>query len=179
MSKVQPHGAPLENFVPRTSVGLRFKHIFKTAKGELLALRQGTAWIRRIGNWSDKVKKTPVIICPGATGCALFYKEWALNLAKAYDGPVLLFDRFNMGLSDRLDSAIFKNGLELYSDQLSQIMENLEIRIAHFVGFSYGAVVVAHFAALFPQKVERIAMVCNSPFFWFSITLTYTHCKIW
>jgi pimeloyl-ACP methyl ester carboxylesterase len=146
---------------PKTTVELRNKHR-STAKGALLHMWSGadwlgTCWVRKIGDWTDSTKPA-IIICQGGTGCAMLYKEWAQKMAKAYGGRVLLWDRFNMGLSDRLPTNKHKNDFDLYSEQLSLIMSQLDLPSAHFVGFSFGGVVVAHFASLHPDKCCRIAM---------------------
>ena len=96
---------------------------------ECLELEEGTCWCRRIepAGWrgggapaseetesnapaastsdSQEVESSriPIVVCSGGTGAGMFYKQFATDLAASYQGPVIIFDRFNIGLSDRLD----------------------------------------------------------------------------
>ena len=96
---------------------------------ECLELEEGTCWCRRIepAGWrgggapaseetesnapaastsdSQEVESSriPIVVCSGGTGAGMFYKQFATDLAASYQGPVIIFDRFNIGLSDRME----------------------------------------------------------------------------
>ena len=96
---------------------------------ECLELEEGTCWCRRIepAGWREsgapaseekesnapaastgesqevESSRIPIVVCSGGTGAGMFYKQFATDLAASYQGPVIIFDRFNIGLSDRLD----------------------------------------------------------------------------
>lgn len=158
MAKVGPHEEPpprrKKGRAPRTASGLRAKFM-PHAKGETLDLKEGTVWIRKF-NWEANTKPC-AILCSGATGCALFYKGFAEKFCKMYNGKVLIWDRYNMGLSDRCKK--HRNGNVLWESQLLQLMDALKLDKANLVGFSQGGVLTTYFAARHPNRVARMAML--------------------
>ena len=75
----------------------------------------------------------------------MFYKTFAQSLQVAYEGPVLIWDRFNIGLSDRIVES--KNGMDLWLSQLVQMTDLLigVDRKSHFVGFSLACIIMMKF----------------------------------
>lgn len=102
-------------------------------------------------------KKIPIVVCSGGTGVGMFYKQFADKLADMYEGPVFIWDRLNMGLSDRYKRQT--NGPVLWSNQLSDMMEQQGIEKAHFVAISLASVIMTHFHSMFPKKCASIAMI--------------------
>lgn len=124
---------------------------------ETHALREGTTWAKWVGEGRVDSKALPVVLCPGGTGNGLFYHGFAAKLSESLGCRVLLWDRFNIGLSDRI--AGVANGLELWTSQLAQLLDALGVARAHFVGLSLASVSVSHFALAHASRVASIAMV--------------------
>jgi len=81
----------------------------------------------------------------------------AKQLAAAHGADVVVFDRFNVGLSDR--TAFEDNGPDLWTRQIGELLERLGAPAVHVIGVSFGSLVAAHFAAKYPKKVVTFAMV--------------------
>jgi len=74
---------------------MRTKHV-EVAGGETLQLTQGACWIRKFA-WESSAGPV-IIMLPGATGCALFYKQFTEKVVQQCNQRALIFDRFNIGL---------------------------------------------------------------------------------
>jgi len=71
---------------------------------------------------------------------------------------VLTFDNYGRGWSDAPDTRYDE---ELFVGQLSELLFALQIRTPiDLIGVSMGGVIVAAFAARFPQHVARLGLVC-------------------
>ena len=66
-----------------------------------------------------------------------------------------MFDRFGIGLSDRLPRV----DAELWCRQICQIMDARGVTRAHFLGLSFGALLVAHFESQHPERVVRVGLL--------------------
>eukprot|EP00965_Chrysotila_dentata_P218981 6190872-Pleurochrysis_carterae.AAC.2 len=125
--------------------------MFKVPAEQQHQLSDGVCFARWIGSGSG----LPVILLGGGTGCALFYKAFAEKLSAQYNGPVLIWDRFNIGFSDRVPN----NGLVLWTRQMLELMDILAIKKAHLACFSLASISGAYFAVEHPSRVARIALV--------------------
>ena len=93
-------------------------------ESETVTLTEGIMWFRWFNNnHQSNVNVPPIIISIGGTGTAMFYNTFAQKISSLYNnGPVLLYDRFNMGLSDRIENQY--NGATLWFSQLDQLLES-------------------------------------------------------
>jgi esterase len=100
-----------------------------------------------------------VIMVHGMFGnLAQFYLTLGPHLSKKY--RVVMYDIKSHGRSDKSDK-----GYDLISltDDMLNLMNALEIASAHFIGFSYGALMVLKFAMRFPERVSKIALIETPP----------------
>ena len=105
--------------------------------------------------------RLPIIICIGNSGCAMFYNAWAKALAEEYGGRVLIYDRFNIGLSDRVK--LDANDFPFWISQIAELMDVLKVPTAHFIGVSLGSEIVTRFAINYPARTGYLAVI--SPLF--------------
>jgi pimeloyl-ACP methyl ester carboxylesterase len=138
------------------SVSLLRTH-FEIPKDELIALDEGVMWLRWFGKETASTLKPPILLCVGGTGCGMLYKAFAIKLQILYGGPVIIWDRFNMGLSDRVMHK--RNGVALWTRQILQLLDNLHLTHVHLLGFSIAGTLLAYFGSRHPSRVSRMAMV--------------------
>ena len=91
----------------------------------------------------------------------MFYNAWAKALAEEYGGRVLIYDRFNIGLSDRVN--MDTNDFPFWVSQIAELMDVLEVPTAHFIGVSLGSEIVTQFAINHPARTGYLAVI--SPLF--------------
>jgi pimeloyl-ACP methyl ester carboxylesterase len=72
------------------------------------------------------------------------------------DYRVILFDNRGHGLSER-PTEPEKYGLEMVHD-VARLMDHLQIKRAHLVGYSMGAFIAHKFAALYPDRAKSIVL---------------------
>lgn len=97
-------------------------------------------------------------------GNALPNFTWDYNFEELVEAGfrVLRYDLYGHGFSDRPYLEKYDN--ELYSRQLAELIEKLEINTpVYLVGTSQGGSISAYFATEHPRKVEKIALL--APFF--------------
>jgi pimeloyl-ACP methyl ester carboxylesterase len=128
---------------------------FAIPEDDCHALTDGVTWARRLGPQTNN--KLPIILCAGASGCAMFYKAMAERLAEFYDGPVVIVDRYGIGLSDRVAGQ--RNDLDLWSRQLDELVKSLGYEQAHFMGSSFGCAVLVYFESKFPARVASLGFI--------------------
>jgi pimeloyl-ACP methyl ester carboxylesterase len=100
-----------------------------------------------------------IIMVHGMFGnLAQFYLTLAPHLSNKY--RVVMYDIKSHGRSDKSEK-----GYDLVSltDDMLELMNALEIDSAHFVGFSYGALMTLKFAMRFPDRVRKIALIETPP----------------
>jgi pimeloyl-ACP methyl ester carboxylesterase len=88
------------------------------------------------------------------TNLAVYFYYIAPRLAKRH--RVILYDLRSHGLSERRDEGYT---LEILLDDLMHLMDALEIRRAHFVGYSYGGAIALFAAIRHPERVARLALI--------------------
>ena len=120
-------------------------------------------WFRWFNNnHQSNVNVPPIIISIGGTGTAMFYNTFAQKISSLYNnGPVLLYDRFNMGLSDRIENQY--NGATLWFSQLDQLLESEIVGLkgkhkVHFCTFSLATNILLSYAAN-SKNSERIRSI--------------------
>lgn len=84
---------------------------------------------------------------------------WRYNVDALVDAGyrVITYDRPGFGLSDKSES--YNYGMDNQIDLMAQLMDALAIESAVVVGHSAGGNVAAHFAATYPQRVEKLVLV--------------------
>lgn len=95
----------------------------------------------------------PLILMHGTGGHAEAYMRNLANLAASY--RVIAFDFVGHGYSEGPDVPYT---LDVYADQLSNLLDALEIRSARLSGESLGGWVTAWFSAQHPERVERAVL---------------------
>ena len=75
---------------------MNLRTFYKIPDVEVLQLKQGKMWCRVYGK--DASNKVPILLCIGGTGTAMFYKNFAIKMQTLCNGPVIIFDRFNICL---------------------------------------------------------------------------------
>ena len=106
--------------------------------------------------FKDPKRKTLVLI----HGLGLNQDVWAWQISlfkKNYN--ILIYDLLGHGDSKDPENEI---SLTLFADQLSAIVDYLDIKKAALVGFSLGSMISRKFASLHPSKVEGLVLL-NSP----------------
>ena len=106
--------------------------------------------------FKDPKRKTLVLI----HGLGLNQDVWAWQISlfkKNYN--ILIYDLLGHGDSKDPENEI---SLTLFADQLSAIVDYLDIEKATLVGFSLGSMISRKFASLHPSKVEGLVLL-NSP----------------
>ena len=128
---------------------------YKIPDVEVLQLKQGKMWCRVYGK--DVSNKVPILLCIGGTGTSMFYKNFAIKMQTLCNGPVIIFDRFNVGLSDQVFSE--RNSFELWGSQIKQMLDILGYKKVNFMGFSLGCFIATHFLQSNRQYCERLALI--------------------
>eukprot|EP00947_MAST-08B_sp_MAST-8B-sp1_P003523 g3523.t1 len=133
------------------------------AAEDMFTLSDGVTWARVVRAYEDGAGRPPalpVVLCGGGTGCAMLYLAFAERLSRLYGGDVLIWDRFNIGCSDRVHARGVRDGPELWTRQLHELLGRVGIARAHFIGISQAAVApVPHFAVRYPDMVARLAFL--------------------
>ncbi|MBU5484506.1 alpha/beta hydrolase [Clostridium sp. MSJ-11] len=112
-----------------------------------------------------KGEGTPLIFIPGLGATHTMYKPQVDFFSKEYKTIVL--DLRGTGKSGELNAPI-KKGLETQSKDVADLMNQLNVKKAVFIGVSYGGVLTQKFYSLFPEKVMGMVIVDS---------FTHTHPK--
>ena len=83
--------------------------------------------------------------------------SWQVSLFKNYN--VLIYDLLGHGDSKDPEGEI---SLNMFADQLLQIINHIKLEKFILVGFSLGSMISRKFASLYPSKVEALVLL-NSP----------------
>lgn len=108
----------------------------------------------------EKLETVPaIVISVGGTGAAMNSKSFAETLANEYGGPVLIYDRFNMGLSDNTTTST-KNGMDLWLSQLDQMFDSdivgLKGKKFHMMSFSMSTITQFQYALKNPDRLVSV-----------------------
>ena len=111
-------------------------------------LTEGITSYKDVGNKNNKV----IVIVHGATFGSLAYEEY-VNVFLENNYRVITYDQYGRGYSDRVHTNV---GIELMEKQLKELIKHCEIEDVILYGVSFGAAVVAKYAANNPENISFI-----------------------
>ncbi len=87
-----------------------------------------------------------------------YLESWKPNVPALVDAgyQVVTYDLWGRGLSTHLDTDLT---LQVFVDQLQQLLKALKIEKTHLMGASFGAVVATEYALQFPKQVGKLIQV--------------------
>ena len=111
-------------------------------------LSEGITSYKDIGDKNNKV----IVLVHGATFGSLAYEEY-VNVFVENNYRVITYDQFGRGFSDRVHSGV---SIELMEKQLKELIKHCEVENVILYGVSFGAAVVAKYAANNPENISFI-----------------------
>ncbi len=122
---------------------------FRLSSGyEEIRLSDGITSYKDIGDKNNKV----IVLVHGATFGSLAYEEY-VNVFIKNGYRVITYDQYGRGYSDRINSNV---SIELMERQLKELIEHCEVEDVILYGVSFGAAVVAKYAANNPENISFI-----------------------
>ena len=115
---------------------------------EEVKLSDGITSYKDIGDKNNKV----IILVHGATFGSLAYEEY-VNVFIKNNYRVITYDQYGRGYSDRINSNV---NIELMEKQLKELIEHCKVEDVILYGVSFGAAVVAKYAANNPENISFI-----------------------
>ena len=101
-----------------------------------------------------EASQTIVMIHGMFTNMSIFYFHIAPELAKHF--RVILYDLQSHGMSERIDNGY---NLEAMSDDLIALLDNLNLKQVHLVGYSYGGLIALKTAMLHPSRIQKLTVI--------------------
>ena len=111
-------------------------------------LTEGITSYKDVGDKNNKV----IVIVHGATFGSLAYEEY-VNVFLENNYRVITYDQYGRGYSDRVHTNV---SIELMEKQLKELIKHCEIEDIILYGVSFGAAVVAKYAANNPESISFI-----------------------
>ena len=111
-------------------------------------LSDGITTYKDVGDKSNKV----IVLVHGATFGSLAYEEY-INVFVENEYRVITYDQYGRGYSDRVHGDV---SIELMEKQLKELIEHCEVEDVILYGVSFGAAVVAKYAANNPENISFI-----------------------
>ena len=111
-------------------------------------LSDGITSYKDIGDKSKEV----IVLVHGATFGSLAYEEY-VNVFLENNYRVITYDQYGRGYSDRVHTNV---SIELMEKQLQELIKHCEIEDIILYGVSFGAAVVAKYAANNPENISFI-----------------------
>ena len=111
-------------------------------------LSDGITSYKDIGDKNNEV----IVLVHGATFGSLAYEEY-VNVFVENNYRVITYDQYGRGYSDRVHSNV---SIELMEKQLKELIKHCEVEDVILYGVSFGAAVVAKYAANNPENVSFI-----------------------
>ena len=101
-------------------------------------------------------KGHPLILISGANGD--HQSVWPQSVVDTLAGhfQVIQFDNRGVGQSDQPD---IPYSIEMMADDVSGLMQALQIEKAHLAGYSMGGQIAAKFAEKYPEKINKMMPV--------------------
>ena len=113
-----------------------------------VSLSDGITSYKDIGNKNHEV----IVLVHGATFGSLAYEEY-VNVFVENNYRVITYDQYGRGYSDRVHSNV---SIELMEKQLKELIEHCKVEDVILYGVSFGAAVVAKYAANNPENITYI-----------------------
>jgi len=113
-----------------------------------VSLSDGITSYKDIGNKNNEV----IVLVHGATFGSLAYEEY-VNVFVENNYRVITYDQYGRGYSDRVHSNV---SIELMEKQLKELIEHCKVEDVILYGVSFGAAVVAKYAANNPENINFI-----------------------
>ena len=111
-------------------------------------LSDGITSYKDVGDKSNKV----IVLVHGATFGSLAYEEY-INVFVENEYRVITYDQYGRGYSDRVHVDV---SIELMEKQLKELIKHCEVEDVILYGVSFGAAVVAKYAANNPENISFI-----------------------
>ena len=111
-------------------------------------LSDGITSYKDIGDKNNKV----IVLVHGATFGSLAYEEY-VNVFVENNYRVITYDQYGRGYSDRVHGDV---SIELMEKQLKELIKHCEVEDLILYGVSFGAAVVAKYAANYPENISFI-----------------------
>ena len=111
-------------------------------------LSDGITSYKDVGDKSNKV----IVLVHGATFGSLAYEEY-INVFVENEYRVITYDQYGRGYSDRVHGDV---SIELMEKQLKELIKHCEVEDVILYGVSFGAAVVAKYAANNPENISFI-----------------------
>lgn len=105
-------------------------------------------------HYRDEGTGPTLILLPGHLGNLRMYDLWAEELKKNFRVVRLDWPPYGLSIPDPTGQYGTERGTEL----VKAFMDSMSISSAHMIGTSNGATVAAHIAALYPERVNRLAV---------------------
>ena len=103
--------------------------------------------------FSELKNSTPTIFIHGV---GLDNTMWYPQKGYFHNKPVIFYDLLNHGKSI---SGYNNLSFEIYSNQLSNIIDELKLEKINIVGFSIGALIAQHFTEKFYEKINKLVLI--------------------
>ena len=95
-------------------------------------------------------------------GLTMSVNGWAAQVKDFSDRyRVLRYDCRGQGVSDKPDTEYTQ---EIHAEDLSGLLEQLNIRRAHIIGLSNGGMIAQHFALMYPEKTGALVLADTSSY---------------
>ncbi|MFX0023514.1 MAG: alpha/beta fold hydrolase [Candidatus Hermodarchaeota archaeon] len=96
----------------------------------------------------------PVLLVHGFSDRKEHWRAQFRELAEHF--KVIRFDNRGAGKSDRPDGVYT---MELFADDISSLLDYLEIEKTHIIGHSLGGMIVQNFALKYPNRINKIVLI--------------------
>ena len=110
-------------------------------------------------NYQIRGEGEPLILIHGGSGSSMHWLYQVPELSKHY--RVIVYDVRGHGKTDKPKQ---QYSIELFSEDLSELMNKLEIDEAHIIGHSLGGMIAQQFALNFPNRILSLVLtstLCN------------------
>ncbi|MHA2037990.1 MAG: alpha/beta fold hydrolase [Promethearchaeota archaeon] len=107
-----------------------------------------------------KGKGNPIFLVHGFGNKKEFWIAQSDNLSNEF--KVIALDCRGSGKSDRPNEPYTA---EMLAQDVIGLMDTLKLQKAHFIGHSLGGAVVQNIALMYPEKIDKIVLVCTFPDF--------------
>ncbi|MCX2453790.1 alpha/beta hydrolase [Pedobacter sp. PLR] len=98
--------------------------------------------------------ETLVLVHGMFSNLSVYYFNIAPILAKHFH--VVMYDLKSHGLSERTSGGY---DLESMTDDLSDLLDQLNLKSVHLAGYSFGGLIALKMAARFPERVKKLAII--------------------